>query len=111
MSYPADQYSYILRPCRLAMLTEGPTEGEAKILAAHVQYLEEGSTDGCILLAGRTQTTTEETFGIVILQAESLAEAEKIMLSDPAVATGVMRAELFPYRIAVLSPKILAHCG
>ncbi len=111
MAHPADQYTYILRPLRLAMLTEGPNEEEAKALAAHVKYLDEGSVNGPILLAGRTQTSTEKTFGIVILQAETLADAESIMHNDPAVAAGVMHAELFPYRIAVLSPDIQSHSG
>jgi uncharacterized protein YciI len=54
-------------------------------------------------MAGRTLTADEHTFGIAILFAATPAEAEAIMRNDPAVKHGVMRAELFPYRVALWS--------
>ncbi len=44
-----------------------------------------------------------ESFGIVIFQAESGEAAQALMCSDPAVKSDVMHAELFPYRIALMS--------
>lgn len=41
------------------------------------------------------------SFGIVIFKAESAAQAQRIMEDDPAVRARTMRAELFPYRIAL----------
>ncbi len=102
-----EQYIYLLQPRRLAMLTEGPTDEEAQALAGHVAYLERLSGEGDVLLAGRTQTADENTRGLVILQAPSESAATAIMQGDPAVAEGVMSAELYPYRIAALSPQIL----
>jgi len=54
------------------------------------------------LLAGRTLNTGVSSFGIVILAAGSELEARRVMLGDPAVAQRVMRAELYPFRIALL---------
>jgi hypothetical protein len=56
----------------------------------------------CVLrLAGRTLTTGPETFGIVVFEALDLAAASAVMTGDPAVAGGVMTAEVFPFRVAL----------
>ena len=102
------QFVYVLKVTRLAMLTEAPTDEEAEVLGAHLEYLERLSAEGTVLLAGRTQTADEDTFGLVILEAESEAEARSIMASDPAVQHKVMSAELYPYRVAVVSPSLVA---
>ena len=94
------QYLYVLRPVRLAMLTAGPTPEEAVTLERHSAYLQALAESGTALLFGRTQTADAKTIGLVILAAESPGEAQRLMEEDPAVAEGVMRAELFPYRIA-----------
>jgi hypothetical protein len=53
-----------------------------------------------VILAGRTLTTDERGLGIVIFRAPSADAARAIMEGDPAVRQGVMRAELFPFRVA-----------
>ena len=58
--------------------------------------------DGKLILAGRTLNMDEKTFGIVILEVTSKEEAETIMKNDPAVSEGIMTAELFPYRVALM---------
>ena len=57
---------------------------------------------GVVVLAGRTQTADDTTFGIVIINSDSEEEARQHMESDPAVEGGVMHAELFPFRVAVM---------
>lgn len=104
-----NQYIYKLHPVRPEMLTKGPTDSESNILGAHVAYLEQLSKKAVVLLAGRTQTTDDATFGIVILKAGSESEARDIMENDPAVIGGVMNAELFPYRISILSRSIVSE--
>ena len=96
------QFVYVLRATRLGMLTEGPTPEERVVVKGHLEYLEGLAQAGVVLLAGRTQTADEKTFGLVVFQAESDDAARRIADSDPAVARGVMRAEVYPYRIAVL---------
>ena len=105
----SNQFIYLLRPRRLEMLTQGPTPAESRILQEHVDYLEKLSRQSVVLLAGRTQTADQNTFGLVILVAECEETAREIMKSDPAVCQDVMTAELFPYKIASLSEDIAAH--
>jgi len=97
------QFLYRIQPTRLGMLSSGPTEREASVIGEHLAYLSELTDRGTVLMAGRTLTTDERTFGVAVLVASASEEAEAIMKNDPAVKYGVMRAELFPYRIALWS--------
>jgi len=80
------------------MVTREPTDEEASILSDHVNYLEDLTRQGVVLVFGRTQNNDSSTFGIVIFRAESEDTARSIMNNDPAVKKGIMRAELFPYK-------------
>jgi uncharacterized protein YciI len=99
------QFIYRIQPTRLGMLTGGATELEASIIGEHFDYLGKLVAQGVVFMAGRTLTADEKTFGIVIFAAATETEAVALMQNDPAVKLGVMKAELFPYRIALWSPK------
>lgn len=99
------QFLYQLKPVRAAMVAEGPTEQEAAVLAAHLDYLRAASQAGVVLMAGRTVREDDSVFGICVFQAENEAEATDFMHADPAIAHGIMHAELHPYRVAVWSTK------
>lgn len=87
------------------MLSEGPNDLELSIIEEHFQYLQVLTDDGVVLMAGRTLTQDESTFGIVVLEVDSESAAKAIMLKDPAVAKGVMKAVLYPFRVALWSEK------
>ncbi len=95
-------FLYKIQPVRPEMLSVGLTPEEEQIISEHFSYLEGLTEAGVVLLAGRTLNTDYSSFGIVILTAGSEEEARRIMLNDPAVKQRVMRAELYPYRIALL---------
>ena len=98
-----DQYLYRIQPTRLEMVTRGPTDEEASILSDHFNYLKSLTEQGVVLVFGRTQNSDASTFGITIFRAESDDTARSTMNNDPAVRKGIMRAELFPYRVAGLN--------
>ena len=100
-----NEYLYQLRPARPAMLAEGLTTQEVQIREEHSSYLEELARRGVMILYGRTQNNDESTFGIVIFEAASDAEARGIMEHDPAVLRGMMRATLYPYKVAYLRSR------
>jgi uncharacterized protein YciI len=81
------------------MVTRGPTDEEASVLSEHVNYLKALIDQGVVLVFGRTQNNDSSTFGIVIFRAESDDMARSIMNNDPAVKKGLMRAEIFPYKV------------
>ncbi len=84
------------------MVTDAPTADETEILSRHAAYLEKLTEDGTVVLYGRTQNRDGTTFGIVIFRARDESQAERIMENDPAVKERIMRAELYPYRIAMM---------
>lgn len=94
---------YRIQPTRTDMLTAGPTARDAEIAGRQFAYLQELAAGGIVVMAGRTLNEDASAFGVVV-RAPSEAEARKLMQHGPAVSAGVMRAELFPYRIALLSP-------
>jgi uncharacterized protein YciI len=83
------------------MLTEGPTADEQRIIGEHFTYLKQATADGTVLLAGRTLNTDPSSFGIVIFREASEEAARTFMESDPAVRAGVMKADLFPFGVAL----------
>src|SRR6266436_636535 len=97
------EYLYKIQPTRLEMLTQGPTADEATLVAQHFAYLQGLAAQGIVVLAGRTLNADERAFGIVVFRAASEETARDVMNNDPAVKNGVMRAELYPYRIAVMA--------
>ena len=83
------------------MLNSGLTAEEQGIVGRHFTCLSELAEEGVVIMAGRTATDDEDDFGIVLFCADSEADAQRIMRGDPAVATGLMQAELFPFRVAI----------
>jgi uncharacterized protein YciI len=95
------QFLTILRPTRVEMLTEGPTEQEGMIVGRHFLYLKDLTQKGTVFTAGRTTENNAETLGIYIFHAQDSEAATALMNADPAVANGVMTAELRPFQVAL----------
>lgn len=95
-------YLYRIQPVRPEMLVIGPTPDEERIVGDHFAYLQRLTEESVVFLAGRTLTTDQASFGIIIFKADTDAAAQEIVQADPAVQQRVMRAELFPFRISLL---------
>jgi uncharacterized protein YciI len=99
----AEHYLYRLQSTRPTMLTEGPTPEEAAVVEQHSAYLRALADKGIVLFYGRTTNVDETAFGIVVVGGESEDIARHTMENDPSVRDGVMRAELYPFRIAYMA--------
>jgi uncharacterized protein len=95
------EFLYRIQPTRADMLTKGSTPAEAKLIGEHFEYLKKLHAEGVVILAGRTLNTDPSSFGIIIFRATDETAARKIMENDPAVKGGVMKAQLFPYRVGI----------
>lgn len=89
------QFLYRIQPVRPEALIGGFTEDERRRISEHFEYLKRLTESGTILLAGRTTNNESNSFGIVILYAESTEAARKIVDEDPAVANHVFRPNYF----------------
>ncbi len=92
------EFIYLIHPFRHEFF-DAPTQAEDAAMKAHYQYLKQGVESGIVILAG---PCLDDTFGVVILKADSEAEAREFMLNDPSVITNVMMAEMHPMRISMI---------
>lgn len=102
---PTEQYIYMLKLIPRLLDEQNWTEKENEIVQDHFNKLKSLMEEDKVVLAGRTLNDDESTFGIVILQTKSEAEAREIMENDPAVKEGIMKAELYPYRVALFNKR------
>jgi len=93
------QWLVILRPPRKTFPADA-TETEIATVKAHFAYLQAALADGSLVLAGRTQEN-QNPIGLVILEAPSREEAERIVKEDPAITSGLFSYELRPYEVAL----------
>ena len=77
-----------------------PTDEEARIVGEHYAYLQSLRSEGRLVLAGPSALPAD-TFGLGIFDQDDRAEVEAIVALDPAVRSGIMTAEVRPFRIAV----------
>jgi uncharacterized protein YciI len=89
----------VLRPAREEMPFD-PTEEEARIVGEHYEYLKRLHAEGRLVLAGPS-AVPGDTFGLGIFDQGDRADVEAIVAADPAVTSGIMTAEIRPYRISV----------
>lgn len=98
---PMPQFIWRLVPARMEMVTKGPTPDEQRTVGEHFAYLQTLEAQGSLILAGRTSRDDESVFGVCIAKAPDEAAARALMEADPAVKSGVMKAELFPFSVAL----------
>ena len=103
-------YLYRIEPTRPAMLADGPTAQEAEAVAAHFDYLRAHAERGVLFMAGRTLPAHGSSFGLALFSAPSDAAAQAFLDEDPALQRGVMKGEVFPFRVALWAGDPLAPC-
>lgn len=93
---PRAEFLLSYRPAREGM-PEAPTEAEAEAVGRHFEYLRRLHAAGSVGFVGRTLAAP--FVGLAVLRAADLGEAEAVASADPAVAAGVMRIEVQPFRV------------
>lgn len=95
--------TYLLRlePVRPEM-PGAPTPGEAAAVAAHFAHLQAAWRAGRVHFCGRTETAP--FVGHAVFEAADGSAAEAFAATDPAVAAGVFRAAVQPYRVVFAAP-------
>ena len=96
-----NEFICILKPTRLQMLTDSPTEEEERLVGEHFLYWKGLFEDKKVRLAGKTQNNDEKTFGIILFNSESLSEAKALIQNDPVIIYDVMTFEVFEFSLAL----------
>ena len=95
------QFIYVLHLVPRLYADASWTDEDKKMLQRHFVRFQEAIKTGKLILAGRTSESGDKTFGIAIFEAKDEAAARKFMEEDPAVAVGLMTAELHPFTVAL----------
>jgi uncharacterized protein YciI len=99
------QFIYVLRLVPRLYSDSAWTKEDEAAIGRHVANFKDALAKGRLILVGRTPEAGDKTFGIAIFEAQDEAEARAFMESDPAVAGGLMTAELHPFTV-VLERKL-----
>src|SRR5262245_21081294 len=70
-----------------------------ELVEKHCKKLQALTQQGVILFSGHTLVTNESGFGIIVVRAESQAEAQKIVDDDDLVKAGLIRGTVFPFEV------------
>lgn len=97
----SDQYLGTITP-RPTFIND-VTEEENKIMSIHFQYLKDRYEKRKLILAG--PILAEGSFGVSILLAENLDEADQFQKQDPSVMAGIMEPKVHPFRIFFLGTR------
>ena len=97
------QFIYVLKLIPRLREEKNWTKEDGEIVGRHFRRLQQLHKEGKVILAGRTLNESEPSqFGVVILVADSEAEARKMMEEDDAVKEKIMTAQLFPFSVALI---------
>jgi uncharacterized protein YciI len=95
------QFIYVLHLVPRLYDDKAWTAEDKAAVDGHLANFKAAVQSGQLILAGRTMEPGDKTFGIAIFQSANEAAARKFMESDPAVAAGVMTAELHPFAVVL----------
>jgi len=95
------QFIYVLHLVPRLYADSAWTKEDKAALERHFVRFQEAIKSGRLILAGRTSEPGDKTFGIAIFEAPDEDAARKFMQEDPAVAGGLMTAELHPFSVAL----------
>ena len=95
------QFVYVLHLVPRLYADNAWTDADKQAVAGHLTRFKEAIKSGQLILAGRTNEPGDKTFGIAIFTAQDEESARKFMQEDPAVAAGIMTAELHPFMLVL----------
>ena len=96
-------YLYHFLPADRPELLTNPdawTEADSQIASDHFNYLKQAMEEGILIFAGRSFDGIGPA--VVVFEAISEEEARNFMQMDPFVKFGLFRAELHPFRAALV---------
>jgi uncharacterized protein YndB with AHSA1/START domain/uncharacterized protein YciI len=79
------------------------SDEESRIMGEHFVYLKDLVAQKKVIVAGPVM---DPTFGLVILQVNSKAEAFEIMKNEPSVVQGVHTYEMQPMKLSLMAENI-----
>jgi uncharacterized protein len=92
------RWIYRIVPVRAGII-DGPSDDEADAIAEHLDYRTALKRAGILIMAGRIDPAAG-VWPVTLFEAPDEESARAVMLTDPAVAQGIVTATLYPYAVA-----------
>lgn len=109
-SLGADQYGmkmYVLVMLKTGPVTEADKAVRDSLFTGHMANINRLVSEGKLIIAGPIGKNDKNYRGIFILDVPTVAEAEKLVHTDPAVAGKLLEAELYPWYGSAALPAYL----
>ncbi len=111
-SLGADAYgmkSYVLVILKTGPATVPAREKVDSLFSGHMNNMGRLVKEGKLLLAGPLEKNDRQYRGIFILNVKTAAEARVILDTDPAVKSGLLAAEIYPWYGSAALPMYLPY--
>lgn len=92
------QFIFFIKPHK-ENFAETMTEEEGMIMQEHFFYLKELLELGKLVIAG---PELSGKFGMGVYETETLEEVQELLDNDPAVKSGIVTPEIYPFRVSLL---------
>lgn len=101
---PDGDTTYVMKRYVFMLLNEGPSRNQdsitaAKIQAGHMEHINQMAKTGKLVAAGPFEKGGKHR-GILIFDVDSIAQAEKMEATDPAVSSGRLEMEAIYWWVA-----------
>ncbi|MCH5717101.1 YciI family protein [Niabella hibiscisoli] len=99
---------------QLVILKTGPVtiadkDSVKQVFSGHMQNIGKLVKDGYLVVAGPFGKNDKQYRGLFILKARDKEEAEKLLLTDPAIKTGLLTYDLLDWYGSAALPMYLPH--
>ena len=109
-SLGADEYGmkqYVLVMLKTGSNTTADKATTGKLFAGHMENIGRLVSEGKLIVAGPMQKNDKNYRGIFILNVKTIAEAEALLQSDPAVKEKLLDAECYVWYGSAALPEYL----
>lgn len=100
-------YQFILLKTGPAAIAD--KDSVKQIFAGHMQNIGKLVKDGYLVVAGPFGKNDKQYRGLFILKARNKEEAEKLLLTDPAIKTGLLAYDLLDWYGSAALPMYLPY--
>lgn len=96
--------SYVLVILKTGPFSVNDKHQRDSIFSGHMQNIGRMSDAGWLVSAGPIGKNDRQYRGIYIFDVRTIEEAEKLVITDPAVSSGVLAAEYYPWYASAALP-------
>jgi uncharacterized protein YciI len=99
LQQPQKQFALLMKATGPDFFKKTQEPDGKQLVEKHFKKLQVLTQQGVCLFSGHTLVTDDSGFGIIVVRADSEAEAQKIIDDDDLVKAGILRGTVFPFQV------------